>query len=129
MADGNEGLNLLYIEDDMDNQTLVNFYVRKSPHSLDIAATGSAALELLVQNSYEVILLDWNMPTEPSGAELLEKIRDIPEYETVPVIIITGFSRPSELKGLDRDQIHTYLTKPLRKRRLLGVLEELENHS
>ncbi len=57
--------------------------------NVDEADDGSTALPKLQANQYDLVLLDWNMPTM-SGLELLKAMRSDDNLKNMPVIMVTA---------------------------------------
>jgi len=77
--------------------------------TVDTAADGAAALEFLRSFSYDVVVLDWEMPFK-SGIEVCREFRSI--NRTTPIIMLTGRqSTEDKIIGLDSGA-DDYLTKP-----------------
>lgn len=126
MADANnEGLNVLYIEDDIDVQTMIKFYFKRMPHHLECVTNGEAALQQLQQQSHDLILLDWTLPNQPSGQELINRIRAMDGYNNTPIVVVSGYSDSDELAELQKDSIHDFLSKPLDKEVLKQMLNSV----
>ena len=88
-ADIPEGLKILYAEDNLVNQKVTEHLLQKIGVKCDIAGDGMKAFEMFKLNSYDIILMDMQMPVL-DGTESTVKIR---EYEqsagsTKPVYII-----------------------------------------
>lgn len=79
---------ILVVDDDKTNLTLAHKILL--PH-YRIAATnsGMGALKYLESNHPDLILLDINMP-EMDGFEVMEKLRNNPETQSIPVIFLTA---------------------------------------
>jgi PAS domain S-box-containing protein len=89
-GDSNETARILHIEDDSSNRRIVSEAL-KNIASVDFAATISAAKKYLVQNSYDVLLLDLALP-DGRGETLL------PEVSELPVIIFSANDAPAEVQ-------------------------------
>ena len=89
-------------------------------NQVDSAYNGSSALELIKKNSYDIILLDHNMP-ELTGLELVKYIRK--NKIDSKVVMITGYAEIDksfmEIIGVDE-----YLTKPVRLLDIDAVIEK-----
>ncbi|HVF48610.1 MAG TPA: response regulator [Pyrinomonadaceae bacterium] len=79
-------------------------------HTCHMAATAEAALTLMQEENYDVVLSDIAMP-ELSGIDLLGLIRA--NYPTTPVIVITGSMLGQEAEELFKQGAFDYLMKPL----------------
>lgn len=126
---GNEksnGLSILCIEDDLTVQTLLGFYFKKWPHHLEYASDGNSALKTLEENNYDLILMDWSLPKPPYGQQLIDSIKKISGYEDTPIIVVTGYDKSQDLKDLKEDTIYGFLNKPINKRNLKKMINELE---
>lgn len=57
--------------------------------AVDEAGDGAAAFELFQRTPYDVVITDWYMP-RASGIDLLRSIRNSPERNETPVLVLTG---------------------------------------
>ena len=76
------------------------------------AENGSKAFQLLEMNKVDFVLLDWNMP-EMDGLEFLKKVRSMPDYKTIPIIMVTSESaKYNVIEALDAGATD-YIVKPI----------------
>ena len=81
---------VLVADDDEYNILLFHTILKKWDVEVDLANNGAEALQLLVDNNYDLILTDVNMP-EISGIELVKKAKsELQNYENVPFLCITA---------------------------------------
>jgi DNA-binding NarL/FixJ family response regulator len=87
-----------------------------------LADGGQRALSLIEEgNVPDIVLLDIDMP-DMDGYETLEKLRDHPETEDIPVIFLTGLDGvKDQVRGL-RSGVADYIIKPFEKDILLARL-------
>jgi len=85
------------------------------------AADGQQALELFNQQSFDLVLTDWNMP-EKNGIELLRDIRS--QGSQVPVILITTEAEKNRVVEAVEAGVSDYLTKPFEKQALVQKIEK-----
>lgn len=84
------------------------------------ANSGESAMALLNDFNPHIIISDWDMPGM-SGIELLEQIKQNPETQNIPVIIITGvMTGPADLRKAIEAGAMDYLRKPLDELELLA---------
>lgn len=76
---------ILVVEDEQDARTLYLDILSGSGYSVDGAADGVEALDLLSKNKYQLVLLDIIMPNK-DGVETLNEINTKPEMYGKPVI-------------------------------------------
>ena len=116
---------ILLVEDSEDNQMLVRAYLKSTPHQLSIARDGAEALEMFQAGSYDLVLMDVQMPVM-DGYEATRHIREWErerEQAATPVITLTAHAmkedeRQSYMAGCD-----AHLTKPIKKAKLLEAIE------
>ena len=75
------------------------------------AADGNKAQSLMSRTTFDLILCDWEMP-EMSGLELLQWMRQQPQYANVPFIMITSRGDKSHVVEAIQQGVSEYLGKP-----------------
>lgn len=81
---------LLLADDNADNRDLVTKLLEKwSGHSVEAVPDGAAALAALAAEPFDVVLLDVMMPGM-NGFEVLQRIREHPEWQHIPVIMMSA---------------------------------------
>lgn len=75
------------------------------------AQNGRRAQSLMSRTAFDLILCDWEMP-EMSGLELLQWMRQQPQYETVPFIMITSRGDKDHVIEAVKGGVSEYLGKP-----------------
>lgn len=119
-------LRILVAEDNPVNQTLTARLLQKRGHSVAIAETGKAALELTERESFDLILMDIQMP-EIDGLEVAAAIRRRERQggKRIPIIAMTAHAMVGDrdrclLAGMDH-----YLSKPLDRKQLFAAIEHV----
>ncbi len=114
-------MNLLIVEDDLINQSILNMTL-EDDYSIKMANSGEDALELLKNYSPDIILLDVQMPGI-DGYSVCEKIRKDKMHKFVKIIFLSGLSDKEErLKGYKVGG-DDYVTKPFDEDELLAKLK------
>ena len=75
------------------------------------AQNGRRAQSLMSRTTFDLILCDWEMP-EMSGLELLQWMRQQPQYEKVPFIMITSRGDKDHVVEAVKEGVSEYLGKP-----------------
>ncbi len=111
-------LRIAVAEDNPDNQYLIRHLLTRLGHEVDIADDGFRLLEKMQENTYDLVLLDIQMP----GMDGYETCRRLRAFEpNIIVIALTANSMPGDRrKSLDAG-MHDHLSKPVR----LGDLEAM----
>jgi two-component system cell cycle response regulator DivK len=81
--------NLLYVEDDLNNRTLVRRVLEAEGYQMVDAANAKQAMVFLKEHKIDLILMDINMP-EMDGYALTAQIKAVPEYAKIPIIAMTA---------------------------------------
>jgi len=80
---------ILYIEDNIDNRTLIRRILTAEGYELKEAGNAVEALEILKLLRPDLILMDINMP-EVDGYTLTTQIRAMSGFESVPIVALTA---------------------------------------
>jgi CheY-like chemotaxis protein len=108
---------VLIVDDNSDVRRLYAIGLNQRGFEVKLAANGAEALERIVDEKPDVVLLDWLMPLM-DGGELLERIGN-GNGSTIPVIVISGQPAPAELDP----RILAWLTKPVTVDELVHQIE------
>jgi two-component system sensor histidine kinase/response regulator len=109
----NDTIKILLVDDTPENLTALEALLRQTGVEILRAASGAAALELLLVHDVSLALLDVQMP-EMDGFELAELMRGSERTKHVPIIFVTAGSRdPSRMfKGYESGAVD-FLYKPI----------------
>jgi two-component system chemotaxis response regulator CheY len=79
--------------------------------NVDEAGDGSAALDMMRQKQYGLVISDWNM--EPmTGYELLREVRADDRLSTTPFIMVTAESKTENVIAAKKAGVNNYIVKP-----------------
>ncbi len=120
-------LNILIVEDDPNTSRIASIFLQKV-HDVATAASIEEALNAARSRRFDVVLLDINIRQRLSGVGLLHQIREIPGYQTVPVIAFTAHVLPGEREEFTRHGFDEYLAKPFSKKELFDVIHRVTRH-
>lgn len=112
---------ILIVEDDSDQRRLTAKIIQDAFEcEIFEASDGLDALMalLLEKEDPDLILLDLILPCL-NGVEFLKIIRGRPEFDHIPIVICTSVIETKEIRGVMGGWVHSYLTKPINKARLL----------
>lgn len=116
---------VLIVDDEPRIRSLVALILRNVGYGVLEAVNGEDALGMLRDNRVSLIITDYCMPGM-NGFQFIRRLRKIPEYKTVPVILISGSSELILKEFIDED-ISEFLMKPFIPKRLLDVVDSLMN--
>ena len=122
MPQPGSGPLILIVEDDEQIAYLLQFMLEREGFRVRAAADGRQALTLAVEEPLpDAVLLDSMLPFH-SGFELIRMLRGLAGLETVPIIMLTGRSRESDIvRALDAGA-SDYILKPFQPSELMARL-------
>jgi two-component system, chemotaxis family, chemotaxis protein CheY len=89
---------------------------------VDDARDGAAALAKMRSKRYGLVISDWNM--EPmTGFELLREMRDDPQLEETPFIMVTAESKTDNVVAARKAGVNNYIVKPFNAQTLKAKIE------
>jgi len=117
---------IMVVDDSIVMRNIVKntFKMLNIPSQYLEAEDGVRALQLLENNKVDLILLDWNMPNM-DGMEFLKRIRAKPEYENLPVIMVTSESARYSVVEALQNGASDYIVKPIHEKILMKKLYEI----
>ena len=112
---------ILVVDDDENIRNTMKAILEDEGYIVDLAATGSEAIQKTTKSAYNIALLDIRLP-DMEGVELLKLIKD-----TVPrtrKIMVTGYpSMQNAIAALNKNA-DAYLIKPIDIENLLNIVKE-----
>ncbi len=117
----NATYKLLWADDEIELLKSHILYLEHKGYEVDTVTNGIDALDMCGQNSYDLILLDENMPGI-SGLETLQRIKDIAPQ--VPVVMVTKSEEENIMNQAIGSKIADYLIKPVNPTQILLTLKK-----
>jgi len=112
---------VLLAEDNIDNEKLISLYIRTAGAEVDVAVNGKQAVEMALQNNYDLLLMDINMPVM-GGLEAIRILKD-KEYK-VPIVALTANAFLDISESFPGSTGSDFLTKPIDRKRFYEILRE-----
>lgn len=119
-------MNILLVEDNVLNQKVVTFNLRKQNYSVITADCGSAAIKAYEENQFDLILMDIMLP-EMDGFEITAEIRKREKEvgsESVPIIALTANTLDNDRDKCIQAGMNEYLAKPFTADELIAVIKQ-----
>lgn len=115
---------ILIVDDEPDIREVLRFALEAAGFETAEAANADAAMEKIQGDPPDLLLLDWMLPGR-SGLELAKQLKDAPETEGLPIIMVTARTEERDLiKGLGGGA-DDYITKPFSPRELIARIKAL----
>lgn len=123
-----ERLNILLVEDNLLNQRIVTFSLKRFNHEVVIANNGVEALEQFRSRKFDVILMDIMMPVM-DGLEATVKIREIENSlnteKRTPIIALTANTMDNDREKCISYGMDEFMAKPFDIEKLNSIFGEL----
>ncbi|GIT92098.1 DNA-binding response regulator [Jannaschia pagri] len=103
--------SVLVVEDEAPQREVLVYNLEAEGYIVTQATSGDAALEMALEDSPDLVLLDWMLP-EVSGIEVCRRLKSRPETRMIPVIMISARSEEVDrVRGLETGA-DDYVVKP-----------------
>jgi len=117
-----EGRNVLLVEDNPVNQTVIEAMLRSLGFTVSVATDGAQAVRSAEGNAFEVILMDCRLPII-DGYEATRQIRQLPGRGEVPIIALTANALQGDRETCLAAGMNDYLAKPFKRNDLQQILQ------
>ncbi|MGJ3235527.1 response regulator [Marivirga sp.] len=123
-----ETKKVLIAEDSSVIQNLTKKILMMQNYSIHSAKNGEQVLKALESDTYDIILMDINMP-KMDGMECTRAIRALDDKakSSIPIIAITGNAKNYSIEDFKEAGINEYLQKPLNFDQLVETVKKLTN--
>ncbi|MDH3290632.1 MAG: response regulator [Gemmatimonadota bacterium] len=115
---------VLVAEDDRVTATLVRHRLERAGFEVVHCESGTLALEAAEQVTFGLCISDIRMPGL-DGFELVKRLRALPQYEAVPILMLTSLGREEDIVRAFSLGASDYMTKPFSPVELLARVQRL----
>lgn len=95
---------ILLVDDDPDIRDSTRIILEKNGYAVRTARNGKEALSALKGKRPDLMILDIMMSTDTEGFDLAYELKNNPEFEHLPIIIMTSFLEKVREEGPDQFQ-------------------------
>ena len=122
-----QNFSILVVEDDGDIRNILSLLLRRLSGEVQAAEHGKAALEILKQQDFDLILLDIMMPVM-DGFTLLEIVKADSRLKDIPVLVLSGVEDQNSVVRCIHLGAEDYIPKPINRvvfnARITALLEK-----
>ena len=119
-------LKILLAEDNLVNQKVAIHMLKRIGYQADIAMNGLEVLERLRTNSYDVILMDLQMPKMDGIEATRQIIKEFPGHLCPTIIAMTANALEGDKQDCLNAGMHDYVTKPVKMEQLATALSQCQ---
>ena len=118
------GVKVLIADDATDAVDSLAQLLELEGAEVTVAHDGAQALDEFRTQPHDIVFADIGMPNM-DGYELAERLRALPGGEHVPLVAMTGFTRPNDVQRAMRASFDAHLGKPLSVGQLTATMQRL----
>ena len=122
-AESLKNVRVLLVEDTPLNQQVASEFLRNAKLDVTVADNGQEALDLLEHNSFEVILMDIQMPVM-DGLEATKMIRENPKVSHLPIIAMSAGVTLDEQEKCQSVGMSDFIPKPINPVQMLEKIQQ-----
>jgi len=116
-------LKILIVDDFVTMRSIIKNLLKVAEfHDISEAENGLDALQLLQNENFDLVITDWNMP-QMSGLELLQNIRANPNWQKLPVLMVTAEAKKEQIVTAMQAGVNGYVVKPFTAEVLRSKIE------
>lgn len=115
---------IMTVDDSASVRQMVSFALKEAGYEVVEASDGEDALSKLDGGRIHMIIADLNMP-RLGGVELVRKVRTMPGYRYIPIIMLTTESRVDRRAECRLAGATGWILKPIKPNQLLAVVEKV----
>ncbi|MBT7711942.1 MAG: transporter substrate-binding domain-containing protein [Deltaproteobacteria bacterium] len=118
-----QGARILLVEDNEINQQVAQELLEKAGFVIDIAEDGQKAVEAVEKDSYDLVLMDIQMPVM-DGYESTREIRKRPQFNNLPILAMSASAMTQDLEFALAAGMNGHVAKPIEINLLFSALFE-----
>jgi CheY-like chemotaxis protein len=119
-----DGMNALVVDDTPINVKLLTALLKANGFDVTIATTGEAALELVDQTEFGLILLDIRLPGI-DGLTVARRLRADPRHRQRLIVAVTASAMKTDVAAALEAGCDAFISKPINTRTLIPTLQGL----
>jgi len=120
-----KNIHILIVEDYEPNQDVAKLHLENSGHTVDIACNGQEAVDMCENNTYELIIMDVQMPVM-DGYDATKNIRSgASSCRNIPIMGLTANAEKDTQQACLEAGMNDVATKPIRRKPLLNAINKL----
>lgn len=120
-------LRALVVDDAPDVTEMLAMLLRYAGYDVVTVFSAKDALETARGEGFNVVISDIGMPGM-NGYELAQELRALSEYQTTPMVAVTGFAMYDDRDRALESGFDAFLTKPVNPMDLIDLIKRLQSH-
>jgi PAS domain S-box-containing protein len=122
VAEADTPLNILLVDDLDVNREVAAALLTQAGHAVDFAHDGAAAVAAVTANTYDLVLMDVQMPVM-DGYEATTRVRSLPAGKRdIPILAMTAYATRQDIERCALVGMNGHIAKPIDRRTLLTAI-------
>lgn len=119
-----EALRILLVEDNLLNQKFAIAILKRYKHQIDIAVNGKEGVDRFMENKYDLILMDIQMPVMDGieATKIIRKHEKEKKLKPTRIVAVTAYAMEGDEERFYKAGIDAYLRKPYRADQLINMI-------
>lgn len=119
--DEDEKPRLLVVEDDLENQKLLEIYLKRK-FRINVCDSEDSFYDQLQKNKFEIFLVDISLRGKKNGLQLVKELRASNEYSDAPIICISAHVFPKDRHNAFDAGVDEFIARPVRNEDMLKCI-------
>ncbi|MEM7304752.1 MAG: response regulator transcription factor [Pseudomonadota bacterium] len=115
------------LEDDQDQSVLIQAWLEDADHKCKLFGSGKDLTMTLVNESFDLLILDWMVP-DMDGLEVLAWVRENIEWN-IPVLFVTQRDAEEDVVSALSNGADDYMSKPIKRAEMLARIESISRRA
>ena len=116
-----KGSSILLVEDNEFNQQIATELLTDAGFTVDVAENGKISIEMLAKRSYDIVLMDMQMPIM-DGVTATKEIRKEERFKELPILAMTANVMEADMERCREAGMQDHIGKPIDPDELFGKL-------
>jgi CheY-like chemotaxis protein len=122
-------MRILVVEDQDSIRRMIEALVQARGYEVTAVANGVKAIDIVLTQKFELVLLDLMLPGQYDGFEVCRRLKADPATRNTPVVIISALDDPDSRRKAAEAGASAYYTKPFSPIALLKEIERLKTQA
>ena len=117
----NEKPRLLVVEDDLENQRLIEIYLKRN-FRINVCDSEDTFYAQLQKSKFDIFLVDISLRGKKNGLELIKELRSSEEYANSSIICVSAHVFPKDRRNAFNAGVDEFIARPVRNEDMLKCI-------
>ena len=112
---------LLVVEDDVENQKLIEIYLKRK-FKISVCDSEDSFYDQIKNNKFDIFLVDISLRGKKDGLQLIKELRKSADYSNAPIICISAHVFPKDRRNAFNAGVDDFIARPVRNEDMLKCI-------